>query len=444
MKPELFLSSFLVILIQIFSATNCPAYPIVAPECKADPVECAKDGRLTAVEVYGIIGYEDQSFFENIDDAIPADKPFPKIFLDSQGGSGAVGEAIGRILRKRHATVEGGSPFIPETIVECTSACVFVAAGATTRWLNHVGIHQGHYTHYKGPKYWYNEPVETERTERDIKYFVEVGIDPEIGNIIRSTPSDQLSDFYYTDKEPAMEQTIVKLGFHMEGAPADTIVKMPVTEQDYFNARNIRIINAIDYGSNQAIYDHSQSLLRSINGQEPDYAEAIKWFEIGASRDDPHSLHMLGYYALYGKGMARDPKKSAEYYLRAAKLGYSGSQNNIGWAYYKGHGIPRSIPDAVFWITRSAEQGEPFAYGSLCEMHAAGDAFLKDDIEAFKWCRLAVDQEPEGRARDHDIELLQAYIHRMSVEDIKKGQVLADKWAPLKQTTRTMGDVGDG
>jgi TPR repeat protein len=153
---------------------------------------------------------------------------------------------------------------------------------------------------------------------------------------------------------------------------------------------------------------------------------------------------MLGYYALYGKGMISDPKKSAEYYLRAAKLGYSGSQNNVGWAYYKGDGIPRSIPDAVFWITRSADQGEPFAYGSLCEMHAAGDAFAKDDIEAFKWCRLAVDQEPEGHARDYDIELLQAYIHSMSEEDIKKGQAFADKWMPLKQTASRMGDVEDG
>ena len=328
--------------------------------------------------------------------------------------------------------------------MECTSACVYVAAGATTRWLNHVGIHQGHYTRYKGPKYWYNEPVEAERTEQDIKYFVEVGIDPEIGNIIRSTPSDQLSDYYYNPKEPPTEQIIVKLGFHMEGTPTGTVVKMPVTEQDYFNARNTRITNAIDYGSNQAIYDHSQRFLRSVNGQEPDYAEAIKWFEIGASRDDPHSLHMLGYYALYGKGMISDPQKSAAYYLRAAKLGYSGSQNNVGWAYYKGNGIPRSIPDAVFWITRSAEQGEPFAYGSLCEMHAAGDAFMKDDIEAFKWCRLAVDQETEGHARDNDIKLLKALIDKMSVDDIKKAQYLADQWAPLRQTIGKMGDVVGG
>jgi TPR repeat protein len=92
----------------------------------------------------------------------------------------------------------------------------------------------------------------------------------------------------------------------------------------------------------------------------------------------------------------------------------------------------------------AADQGDSAAYGSLCEMHAAGDAFVKDDIEAFKWCRLAVDQEPEGRTRDNDIELLKSYVHRMSADDIKKGQALVDKWKPLQQTDIKMGDVGDG
>jgi len=443
MKINLLKTFTLVLSLQIISLNHASAYPIVSKECKAEPVQCAKDGTLNAVEIYGIIGYEDQKFIEDIDEAIPADKPFPKIYVDSQGGSGIVGEAIGRILRKRRATVEGGSPFIPETIVECTSACIFVAAGATTRLLNHIGIHQGHYVRYKGPKHWYIEPIEAERTERDIKYFVEVGIDPEIGDIIHSTPPDQLSEFYFITEEPYSDQKIVKLGFHMEGTPTETIVKMPVTEQSFDEARDKRIITAIEYGSTQAIHDMTNSLLRSYNGQEANYAEAIKWFEIGASRDDTHSLHMLGFFSLSGKGMKRDPKKSAEYYLRAAKLGFSGSQNNIGWAYYKGDSIKRSIPDAVFWVTRSAEQGEPFAYGSLCEMHAAGDAFVRDDIEAFKWCRLAVDHEPDGHARDNDIKLLQSYIHRMPANDIKQGQAMANKWAPLRQTTRKMGDVSD-
>ena len=120
------------------------AYPIVSSECKADPVACAKSGKLEAVAIFGKIGVDDETFFRELDETISPEKPFPKVYLDSEGGSRSAGMTIGRILRKRHATVESGSPFIADTYIECSSSCVFVAAGATTRMLNHIGLHQGH------------------------------------------------------------------------------------------------------------------------------------------------------------------------------------------------------------------------------------------------------------------------------------------------------------
>ena len=137
---------FVLVSLGAFYSNTGPAfaYPVVSAECKSDPVACAKGGKLEAVSIYGKIGYEDFKFFEAIDEAIPADKPFPKVYLDSEGGSRSAGMTIGRILRKRHATVESGSPFIADTYIECSSSCVFVAAGATTRMLNHIGLHQGH------------------------------------------------------------------------------------------------------------------------------------------------------------------------------------------------------------------------------------------------------------------------------------------------------------
>ena len=444
MKINFLKTAAAIVTIQVGLLAHVAAYPIVSQDCKADPVQCAKDGRLTAVEIYGRIGTEDQMFFEDIDAVIPADKPFPKVYLDSEGGSALAGKSIGRILRKRQATVEGGSPFMPEMVVECSSACSIIAAGATTRLLNHVGLHQAHYDRYTNPKNWHIVPVEPEKTEELIRYFVEMGIDPQIAGIIRSTPSDQISEYFFEPTVPVAEQTIVTLGFHMIGTPLDTVIKMQDAKEHYYAVHYQRLVSAIDYGSNQAVHDMTNMILRSDHGEDPPYALAVKWFEIGASRDDPESLHMLGYFSQYGKGMNLDPKKAAEYFLRAAKLGFAGSQNNVGWTFYMGEGMKRSIPDAVFWVTRSAEQGEPFAYGSLCEMHAAGDAFIRDDIEAFKWCRLAVDQEPNGQARDNDIKLLQSYIHRMSAEDIVKGQNLASKWTPLRQTRSKMSDVSDG
>ena len=125
-------------------------------------------------------------------------------------------------------------------------------------------------------------------------------------------------------------------------------------------------------------------------------------------------------------------------------MGLAASENNVGWHYYKSDGIKRSIPDAVFWITRSAEQGEPFAYGSLCEMYDAGDTFAKDNVEAYKWCKLAVDQEPDGQVKDNDIKILERVKRKLKPQEIEAGDALVVGWKPLKPTNVHMRDKADG
>ncbi len=420
------------------------AYAVVSSECKADPVACAKDGKLEAVSIFGQIGYEDFKFFNAIDEAIPSDKPFPKIYVDSEGGSGYTGITIGRILRKRHATVEGGSPFIADPFIECSSACAFVVAGATTRIVDHIGVHQGHLSIFHGPRNWHYDPVPDEATEEDFTYFSEMGIDPEIKEIIKATPSDKMADFYFVQGQPEAEQKIVKLGFRNSNAAVGTPLKKSASEDDMNEARENRFIAAIHYGSNSAIHDYVTAILHTPLGYKPDYETANKWLQIGADRNDPTSLHNLAVHLANGLGTKRNVVLAAQYFLRAARLGLAASENNVGWHYYKGDGIKRSVPDAVFWITRSAEQGEPFAYGSLCEMYDAGDTFAKDNVEAYKWCKLAVDQEPDGQVKQNDIKILERFKHKLTPQDIEIGDALVTGWKPLKPTNVHMRDKADG
>ena len=420
------------------------AYPIVSPECKMDPVACAKDGKLDAVSIFGQIGHEDLKFFNDIDEAIPADKPFPKIYVDSQGGSAKAGMTIGRILRKRHASVESGSPFIPDTFIECSSACAFLVAGATNRIVDHIGVHQGYLSIFHGPRNWHDDPLPNEATEEDFAYFFEMGIDPEIKDIIKATPADKMADFYFDQGEPATEQKIVKLGFRTGNEPVGSPLKKPASEEDMNLARENRYVAAIHYGSNAAIHDYVTAILHTPLGYKPDYETANKWLQIGADRNDPTSLHNLAVHIAYGKGTKVNVALAAQYFLRAARLGLAASENNVGWHYYKGDGIKRSIPDAVFWITRSAEQGEPFAYGSLCEIYDAGDTFEKNNIEAYKWCKLAVDQEPDGQVKQNDANILERFTRKLSRQDIETGNTLVKGWQPLKPTNIHMRDKDNG
>lgn len=420
------------------------AYPIVSDYCKSDPIKCATEGHLDAIEIYGDIGKSDVDFIKLIDSTVPKDAAFPKIYLDSPGGSLHAAVEIGKILRARKAMVISGSPFMGETYVECSSACVFIAAGATTRQLSHIGIHNGYLSKFNGPKKWSAKDLTQEEMATYFAYLDQMGIDPEVRRVIQETPSKDMADFYFTSSEDRASQKIVQLGFHMFDEPKTPEVKMPVMEYDVARAQNARYVNAIVYGNNEAIHDYVTEILRTPPGIDVDYREANRWLQIGVDRGDLRSLHNLAFHLQGGLGIEKNVKLAVQYYMRAARSGLAASQNNVGWHYYKGDGIKQSIPDAVFWITRAADQGESFAYGSLCEMYDAGDVFEPNDVEAYKWCRLAVEHEPEGRVRDNDQAILQKFKTKLSQDGFKNAEKLAATWMPLKDAGGHMRNPDDG
>jgi TPR repeat protein len=437
------LIGFLSIIVASNHADLASGYPVVSQECKSDPIACAIDGKLSAVSIYGEIGSDDSKFFEDIDKAIPSDQPFPQVYVNSEGGSMRDAMTIGRILRKRNGSVESGSPFLKYDFIECSSACVIVAAGATHRLLNHIGIHQGHYDRYKGPKEWSATPVSDSDADEHLKYYDEMGIDPSIKEIIKRTPFNDMYNVYYDPTEDYKDQQITKLGFHMENRAALGTIGHP-TQDEMWHSEDHKYWEVINYGSNRAISYFVTAILRTHAPFNPDYELANKALQVGVDRNDLPSMHNLAYHLLYGKGAKKNEKKSTELYLKAARLGNPYSQNNVGWAYYKGIGVKRNIPEAVFWTTRAADQGVSFAYGTLCEMYDGGDVFKPNNVEAYKWCRLAVATEAEGHARANDVKILVRFRKKMSQAEIDEGEVLFKSWRPLKGVTTQMGDTDDG
>jgi hypothetical protein len=98
-------------------------------------------GKLEYVVVYDSIQYSDYAEIMYISDNLPEGKPFPVVYLNSLGGSLAAGYEIGKILRKHNVTVKAGNPLTGDRYSRCSSSCVIIAAGATKRYLNHIGLH---------------------------------------------------------------------------------------------------------------------------------------------------------------------------------------------------------------------------------------------------------------------------------------------------------------
>jgi hypothetical protein len=106
-------------------------------------------------------------------------------------------------------------------------------------------------------------------------------------------------------------------------------------------------------------------------------------------------------------------------------------------------GAPKSLPDAVYWITKSAEQGEPFAFGSLCEISGATDLFKNDPSEAFMWCGLAMEHLPDGEAKDAAKDNFDALTKIIAPADLESGDRAIKKWNADERTFSNMRNVGD-
>ena len=424
----------------LLHAAPLAAYPLVDPQCKDDPKACVLAGTLVYVSIYGEIGYEDLAFFRMVDKYLPPDAPFPHVYLNSNGGLVRAGIGIGRILHKHHATVESGSPVISDPTPQCSSACALLAQGAYHRRLTHVGLHGSSQRVKLGANLWETQAGTVDSISA---YMMEMGAAYATKVLIEQTSFDDMADFYFDPSQPIETQAIYKLRFYDVYGQYFSASTFAYPEGFDFTSNEDFMINAANYGSVQAMIDLAEYYKTYDPDVKPDFVASLRWLKMAADRGDVVSIHNLGHAYDVGLGVPVDKAEAARLFMQSSKMGLAASQNNLGWAYYTGAGVPKSLLDAVYWITKAAEQGEPFAYGSLCEISGATDLFKTDPAEAFMWCGLAVEHLPDGDAKDAAKAVYFPLVRSMSHADYAAGDRAIKEWNAAKVTDATMRNVGD-
>ncbi len=163
-------------------------------------------------------------------------------------------------------------------------------------------------------------------------------------------------------------------------------------------------------GEGAAMYKLGMINLYGLMGLPRSFAEAVQWLKRAAQRADaenPHSLHEIG--RLYESAdtikenhnsdssqiIPHDDAKALDYYLQAAKLGYSPSQYKLGWCYEYGElGCPIDPKRSIGWYSRAAAQGEAESAMALSGWYLTGaDGVLTpSDTEAYLWARKAAEK----------------------------------------------------
>ena len=126
-----------------------------------------------------------------------------------------------------------------------------------------------------------------------------------------------------------------------------------------------------------------------------------------------------------GRGVPKDSAKAIEWFTKAAMLGFSTAQFNLGFAYGNGEGVAQDYSQAMKWYRLAAVQGLADAQFNLGLMYANGQGVPQDDISAHLWLNLAASQGDEDARKYRD--LVSA---RMTPDQIAEAQRLEREWKP--------------
>lgn len=154
-----------------------------------------------------------------------------------------------------------------------------------------------------------------------------------------------------------------------------------------------------------------------------DSEAALKEFMPLAAKGDARAQFELGYMYERGKGVPQDYKESLSWFRKSAEQGNASAQFYLGQRYDIGNGVPQDYTEAASWYRKSAEQGGTLAQIHLGFLYELGQGVPADMIQACKWYGLAA---LAGNAIA--IQKKKAAEARMTPDEIKKAQALADEW----------------
>jgi len=140
-------------------------------------------------------------------------------------------------------------------------------------------------------------------------------------------------------------------------------------------------------GDAKTLYDLGVFLETTRN-----YNEAVSWYRKAAEKGLAAAQNDLGFCYQAGQGVPRNHTEAVKWYRKAAGQGFAAAQNNLGVCYRDGTGVTKDLKQAVQWFRFGAEQGLAAAQNNLGVRYYKGEGITTNFTEAVNWYRKASEQ----------------------------------------------------
>lgn len=98
---------------------------------------------------------------------------------------------------------------------------------------------------------------------------------------------------------------------------------------------------------------------------ERDIEEAIRLYKLAAEKGYAAAQNNLGFCYFHGIGLPKNLTATVRWYKAAAEQDYAPAQYNLGYCYEKGYGVGTKLNDVLKWYRLAANNGNEKAKAAL-------------------------------------------------------------------------------
>ncbi|MDR3262633.1 MAG: hypothetical protein LBT78_12495 [Tannerella sp.] len=138
----------------------------------------------------------------------------------------------------------------------------------------------------------------------------------------------------------------------------------------------------------------------AVREPEPVDLDPLLQLRASAEQGNAKAQNNLGFLYEVGQGVPQDDGEAVKWYRKAAEQGHAKAQYNLANHYSRGLGVPQNDAEAVKWYLEAANKGVLNAMNNLGAMYAIGRGVEKNEAEAVKWYRIAAGQGDETAIRN--------------------------------------------
>ncbi len=162
--------------------------------------------------------------------------------------------------------------------------------------------------------------------------------------------------------------------------------------------------------------------------QSGDYETALREWREAAEQGNAKAQNNLGF--MYQKGLGVPPihAEAARWYMKAAEQGESRAQVSLGLLYLNGRGVPQDYAEAARWWLKAAEQGELIAQVQIAMEYFRGRGVPPDPVRGHMWAEIAVSGDHPDEFHDHATSIRDLIASYLTPGQIAEAQRLAREW----------------